>query len=66
MRTKISLAKIKKESKVIRNIVENTRKKLFQLEVLQSQWESDHGLGKVYKSAEEFMAAINKKTAVYL
>ena len=63
---KTSITKIKKQSKEIGMMVHRARKKLFELEIMQSMWESDHGLGKVYNSAEELIATINKKTTVYL
>jgi len=63
---KVNLKQIKKQSKAINTIVAKTRKMLFELEIMQSTWESDHGLGKVYKSADDLIAAIHKKTLVYL
>lgn len=61
----IKLATIKKTSRAISNQIGSLRKKLFELEVLHSKWESDHGLGKVYNSADDLMADILKKTTVY-
>ena len=66
MKTKINLSKIRAQAKRINGIVSEGRKKLFELEIMQSVWESDHGLGKKYDSVEKLMEDIHKKTTVYL
>ena len=58
---KITYSDIRKASREFEVFIKKARRKLLEAEILQSEWEIQNGKGKVYKSADDFMAHISKK-----
>ena len=59
---KITKAKIKKDAKKISGLMRDLRRQFFELEILQSEWEYENGLGKTYSSVDALMADVVSKT----
>jgi len=58
---KIVASKLKNKSKKISGIINELQKQLFELEVLQSEWEAQHGIMKPIKSGKDYIASILKR-----
>ena len=52
---------IKKNTKELEDFIKKAQRKLLEFEVMQSEWETAHGGGKVYKSSAEFMKHIRSQ-----
>ena len=57
---KITVAKIKKQSKQISTLLGRLRKQFFELEMMQSDWEERNGEAKRYASANALIAEVTK------
>jgi len=61
MKISTTTTKIKKQSKRISSMISELRKQFFELEVMQSEWESRQGPMKPIKSGKDYVASILKK-----
>ena len=61
MKISTTTTKIKKQSKRISGMISELRKQFFELEVMQSEWESRNGLMKPIKSGKDYVASLLKR-----
>ena len=57
---KMTLAKIKRSHNYITSSMHELKKKFFELEVMQSVWEAEHGKAKRYASANILITNITR------